>query len=96
MSKPPAQLDGADVLYWAWSEDEPFGCIPYTDGDIAAVIHGLAVCRYEDSGKVYQFRCNREWDVEGDSDYDSVDDAKQNIPDQYRNAAIQWNDYTAE
>lgn len=29
MNRPPAKLDGAEVLWWAWSGEAPFGLIHY-------------------------------------------------------------------
>ncbi|MYM58619.1 hypothetical protein GTG28_05220 [Vibrio sp. OCN044] len=29
MSNPPRQIDGANVIEWAWSGDKPFGYIHY-------------------------------------------------------------------
>ena len=29
MKIPPAEIDGARVLEWAWSGDKPFGVIPW-------------------------------------------------------------------
>lgn len=33
----------------------------------------LAVCRYP-SGRTYLFKCDAEWNVVGDEDYDSVEE----------------------
>ena len=33
MSMPPPMLDGAHVLWWAWSGDVPFGRLPTLDAD---------------------------------------------------------------
>lgn len=34
----------------------------------------LAVCRYP-SGRTYLFKCDAEWNVVGDGDYDSLEEA---------------------
>lgn len=66
MNKPPAELDDAEVLQWAWSGNVPFGVLRFPDGDIAAEIFGLAICRYK-NGKIYRFSCDKNWNVEQDS-----------------------------
>jgi len=88
--RPPSHIDDAVVLEWAWS-DSPFGDIPYTQGGIAAVIHGLALCQYEGSSEVYRFSCDSQWECQQDQVYDSIATAKEQLPEQYRHAPIHWN-----
>ena len=85
---PPKTLDGAVVVHWAWSEPLPFFVM--ADGGSGTAIHGLAVCRYDDSGKVYRFSCSREWEVENDSPQDSVEQAMQAPSLQYDTSAVAW------
>jgi hypothetical protein len=80
---PPALIDGARVLEWAWSET-PFGEV----GDIA--IHGLALCQYDGSTQVYRFSCDAAWSCQQDALYDSVEEAKQALPAQYRRVEAEW------
>jgi hypothetical protein len=93
-NKPPKEIDGAKVLFWAWSGKEPFGTIKYVggnmDGKIAAEIYGLAICQYEKSSKIYRFSCNRKWETEQDSDYDSIEEAKEQLPFQYQKVDADW------
>lgn len=89
---PPKTLDGAVVLYWAWSEPAPFFLMP--DGAKGTPIHGLAVCSYRNSKDVYRFSCNRNWGVENDSQHESVERAMQAQSAQYDTAAIRWNRMT--
>jgi hypothetical protein len=84
MSKPTAEIDGAKVLYWAWSGLQPFGYV----GDTK--IYGLAICQYENSNQVYRFSCNKFWETEQDSQYDSVEKAIEQLPDQYKNVKADW------
>jgi len=51
--KPPAYIDGAKVIKWAWSESQPFGVVSNDDGSERGEIYGLAICQYEDSKDVY-------------------------------------------
>ena len=90
MSNPPKQIDGANVLEWAWSGDKPFGIVMTTDGKVAAEIYGIAICKYENSDIIYRFSCDFDWETEQDSDYSSIEDAKKYIPAQYQNIEIQW------
>jgi hypothetical protein len=87
--RPPSHIDGALVLEWAWS-DTPFGIVPYVGGGTAAVIHGLALCRYEGASVIYRFSCGSTWECEQDGVYDSIEIAKSELPDQYRHAPIHW------
>ncbi|WP_219116503.1 hypothetical protein [Janthinobacterium sp. UMAB-56] len=88
---PPTHLDGARVLAWAWSE-LPFGHVSDAHGGAAPVaIHGLAVCRYEDEARVYRFSCAARWDTVQDEVYASENDARGQLPAQYRAMAAAWN-----
>ena len=86
--QPPTKLDGAVVLRWAWSGSEPFFVMP--DGGEGIPIHGLAVCRYEDSGSIYRFSCSRSWEVENDSPYDTVDRALQAQSGSFDVSSVAW------
>jgi hypothetical protein len=94
MNKPPEKIDGARVLEWAWSGEIPFGVIKYADGEeIAAEIYGLAICQYDNSKIIYRFSCDRNWETEQDSDYTSIEEAKKNLPEQYKKVAVEWIQY---
>ncbi len=93
MSKPPETIDNAEVLYWAWSGDVPFGVVNYTDGSIAAEIFGLAICQYKESSTIYRFSCDKEWETEHDSDYRSIEEAMDQLPEQYQKVAVKWCKY---
>lgn len=85
--KPPPLLDGAKVLYWAWSGDQPFG-------DMGSIeIYGFAICIY-DSGDMYRFSCDRRWEVQNDAPA-GIDPQKamDNIPPQYSNRPVHWIKY---
>jgi hypothetical protein len=92
MSTPPPTLDGAEVLYWAWSGNMPFFIMP--DGEQGIPIFGLAICQYAASGSVYRFSCTKTWEVEQDSAWESdVEAALRATSTQYDNAAIMWMAY---
>jgi hypothetical protein len=66
ITRPPSHLDGAKVLYWAWSDDQPFDYdLTLACGDDVE-IYGFAICTYED-GDYYLFSCNRQWEVVNDT-----------------------------
>ena len=81
--QPPEKIDGADVIEWAWS-DAPFGRV----GEVK--IHGLAICRYAGASEIYRFSCDAEWDTQQDQVYESATEAKDELPEQYRNAKANW------
>lgn len=90
MKKAPKKIDGVDVLEWAWSGDEPFGMLLYDNGEVASEIYGLAICQDESSKIIHRFSCNYNWEVEQDSVYESLLDAKSNLPKQYCNVSVNW------
>jgi len=53
-------------------------------------IVGLAICRYDNSPVVYRFSCDRNWEVQQDGEYDSVEDALNQLPAQYQLVTAQW------
>jgi hypothetical protein len=73
--EPPDELDGAEVLLWAYSPDKPFFMMKYTDGGEYRPIHGFAICRYKGSDTCYKFSCDRNWNVVGDMDAASLEEA---------------------
>ena len=82
--KPNEEIDGAKVLIWAWSGLNPFGFV----GDVE--IYGLAICQYENSDGIYRFSCGENWETQQDGLYDSIEQAKNQLPDQYRNVPANW------
>ncbi len=72
--EPPEKIDGARVLYWAWSGNSPFFIMPYSDSTGGIPIHALAICRY-DSGSICRFSCDQDWEVENDSNQHPVEGA---------------------
>jgi len=93
MSKPPKEIDGAKVLEWAWSGSKPFGVLCSESGDLTSEIFGLAICRYANSDTIYRFSCDPEWEVEQDSDYNSIAEAKIFLPSQYQEVKAVWRKY---
>jgi hypothetical protein len=94
MKKPPKEIDGAKVLEWAWSGSAPFGTLKYKggekDGQVAVEIYGLAICQYQKTGEIYRFSCNENWETKQDAPYDSIQQAKDCLPDQYKNIPANW------
>lgn len=88
---PPTHLDGARVLAWAWS-DLPFGHVTDAHGGAAPIaIHGLAVCQYAGETQAYRFSCDARWESVQDDVYGSADEAREQLPAQYRAVAAKWN-----
>ena len=86
---PPTHIDGALVLEWAWS-DVPFGEVGFEDGTVAALIYGLALCRYDTSTSIYRFSCGADWETRQDSVYSSIEEAKAQLPRQYQRVLATW------
>lgn len=90
MKVPPTLLDGAHVRYWAWSGEIPFGFIESEDRSQRVAIYGLAICAYPEGQRVYRFSCDENWAVINDFDYDSVEEAVERLPQQYRSIEPIW------
>lgn len=88
--EPPNYLDGAKVIKWSWSGLYPFGFVYSTDNTSREEIYGFAICQYENSGSIYRFSCNKNWEVIQDSDYESFSDAVNQLPEQYKNVEPNW------
>jgi hypothetical protein len=73
--EPPDELDGAEVILWAYNPQKPFFVMKFTDGSDYMPIHGLALCRYKGKSQVYRFSCSLGWQVQNDSVYDSEEEA---------------------
>lgn len=89
INEPPNELDGARVVKWAWSGNKPFGLIS-SGSDDQIEIYGLAICQYDDTGNVYRFSCDSDWEVQQDGSYESIDEALRQLPDQYKLVAARW------
>jgi hypothetical protein len=96
MNKPEPKIDGADVLFWAWSEEKPFGWVGTETDPKAAPIHGLAIARYEGESSVYRFSCNKNWETEQDAPYQTAEEAMKYLPEQYREVEAIWKPYGTE
>ena len=96
VSKPPPALGGEEVVCWAWSGSKPFGMFPSASGllDDARYIFGLAVCRTADPGVFYLFSCDSQWKTVGDTIYESVENAVDDVPDQFKEVEAHWQMYT--
>lgn len=91
--KPPAIIDGARVLEWAWSGEKPFGYVIGADPNEA--VFGLAIAAYEKEKTVYRFSCDAGWETVQDGLYVSVEEAKRQLPLQYQEVAVRWQVYEA-
>jgi hypothetical protein len=80
--EPPDELDGAEVILWAYNPTKPFFIMRYVDGSEYKPIHGFAICRYKGSDIYYKFSCDRDWNVEGDSDKASMEEAMETAQNQ--------------
>ena len=84
LKPPPEYLDDAKVVKWAWSGEKPFGFV----GEEA--IYGLAICQYSGSNSVYRFSCDKDWVTIQDAQHDSIEQAINHLPEQYKNVFAEW------
>ncbi len=80
----------ANVLYWAWSGNKPFGWIGSSKDPEAIPVYGLAIAQYEGDSTIYRFSCNENWEMEQDATYATVDEAMTYLPEQYREEPANW------
>lgn len=91
INEPADLLDGARVITWAWSGDKPFGLLHHQDDEYEPIeIFGLAICQYDDSSAIYRFSCDKDWEVQQDDLYDSIEEAIAQLPDQYKSVIPTW------
>ena len=90
-SEPPDYLDRAKVIKWAWSGNQPFGFVDNEDKTEREEIYGLAICQYDGKNDVYRFSCDKNWETVQDAQYDTVENAIAQLPDQYKNVKADWN-----
>lgn len=83
---PPDEIDGARVIEWAWSGSDPFGEVPGAD---PPEVFGLAITTYDDI-RFYRFCCDQNWNTVQDAVYNSIAEAREQLPDQYRNVPAHW------
>lgn len=92
----PDYLDGAKVIKWAWSGQNPFGYVGNEDDKEREEIYGLAICKYENEEgadnieSIYRFSCDKNWETVQDSLYDTVENAIIYLPEQYKNVNANW------
>lgn len=87
----PIELDNAKVLYYTPKDD--YGHIYYENGDIAEHIKYLAICKYRvlNSYEYYLFSCDENYEVVGDSVWNSIDECMEMANTSY-NGNIIWID----
>lgn len=91
MPPPPPFLDSARVLHYAISRSERFHDMKTTDGDFFCVIAAFAICRYDTSPRViYLFGCSSDWEVQSDTDFETVDEAMQTAASHAEGQAVEW------
>ncbi|GGI11528.1 hypothetical protein [Gottfriedia solisilvae] len=78
----PIELDGARViLHTINSEANNYGSVGILGDDNEIIdelpITAMAICHYEGSSEYYLFSCDLNWEVIGDFDHDSLEDAKE-------------------
>ncbi|MGB8192789.1 MAG: hypothetical protein WCF67_12755 [Chitinophagaceae bacterium] len=88
---PPDYIDGARVIKWAWSGEKPFGFVGDENDPQKEEIYGLAICKYEDGDGIYRFSCGKDWETVQDGYYNTVAEALERLPEQYKNVTAHWN-----
>lgn len=83
----PKVLDNATVLYY--TPQDCYGTVCYTTGEIAEHIRYLAICKYENGTGFYLFSCNADYEVVGDSQWESVEQCML-VAENSHDRAISW------
>lgn len=84
--EPPPEIDGARVIEWAWSGEQPFGEV---HGAEPVQIYGLVIATYDDK-EYYRFSCDSHWNTQQDGSYTTVAEAKRQLPEQYKKIEANW------
>ncbi|MEZ5941605.1 MAG: hypothetical protein R3C18_09450 [Planctomycetaceae bacterium] len=99
MTKPPPQIDGADVIAYAILDPaihKDMGTLRlYADGALQTCFYGLAIATY-DLTSVYLFFCDTNWETENDTFHNSVADAINTAKRQYGMLPDHWSFYLDE
>ncbi|WP_217592957.1 hypothetical protein [Cohnella sp. GbtcB17] len=79
--KVPGVLDGARVIeYTMNSVENQFGVVGILSDKGNVIdelqITAMAICQYEEANKFYLFSCDLNWEVIGDFDFSTVEEAK--------------------
>jgi hypothetical protein len=77
----PSELDGAKViLYTQNSVSNKYGTVGIINDKNEIIdelpITAMAICQYEGGNKYYLFSCDLNWEVIGDFDHDTLEEAK--------------------
>ena len=83
----PETLDDARVLYY--TQQDNYGTVRYSTGEIADYIRYLVICKYENDAQYYLFGCNAEYEVVSDSPLESVEQCMMIAENSY-NRDISW------
>jgi hypothetical protein len=91
-NRPPAQLDGADVLcYASLAGIEDSGeTFHLKEGQKLHRFEKLVIASYSDSEGVYLFYCNDRWESQTDTYHDFVIDAKDQAEFEYPDVTLRW------
>lgn len=85
-----SELDGAEII--AISELGSYGQIQILDSTDTIEVTYLALCRYKDSGTIYLFLCDKNFGVENDWDFTSIDEAVHSANARSKEP-VKWNRY---
>ena len=88
MTRPPPQLDGAQVLYYGMLDQrvKPTGRHrAIIDGHSYTPVY-VAVCQYPDDSTIYRFYCDSSWNVMTDTDFETVEESIADIERDYAGA----------
>ncbi|MEM7335452.1 MAG: hypothetical protein AAF490_25460 [Chloroflexota bacterium] len=87
---PPKVIDGAIVKFYASGGTQPIYSVPIVDSAETIEIWGLAICHYPNTGKIYRFSCDYNWETQNDLDFASILEAKTGLSGNYEIEKIQW------
>lgn len=97
MKAPPNELDGAKVLLWTPLDHrhrKTDSIRLYADGAEQISFAGLALAAYEKNGRlesgVYLFYCDADWQVQNDSLYGDLTEARAEAERQFLGVANTW------
>ncbi|SFA99846.1 MULTISPECIES: hypothetical protein [unclassified Bacillus (in: firmicutes)] len=91
----PSELDGAKVIHITKNSlENRYGYVGIVDDSRNLIdkiyITAVAICQYDGSKECYLFSCDLNWDVIGDIDYDTIEEAKESAVNNHNVKEEDW------
>jgi hypothetical protein len=89
----PDKIGGAKVIYYSPIDERHHftgNTTHIASGKMVDMVHGLAICKYEEEDGFYLFGCDEDWRSITDTFHDTIEDAKNQAEFEYKNIHHTW------